>query len=108
MSTINQLVRNPRVQQKSKPRAPALEGCPQRRGVIQRITVIKPKKPNSAQRCVAKVLLTNGRYITAYVPGEGTGKKLQEHSVVLVKGGGPPDLVGVHYRLVCGAGDLAG
>ena len=108
MPTANQLVRKGRKKVKHTSKAPALEGCPQRRGVVQRVTVIKPKKPNSAERCVARVRLTTGKSVTAYVPGEGTGHRIQEHSVVLVRGGGPPDLPGVKYRLVPGALDLQG
>jgi small subunit ribosomal protein S12 len=111
MPTINQLVKYGRFEKNHKSRqiTPALEGCPQKRGVVQRVTVMKPKKPNSAERCVCRVKLTNGRTVTAYVPGDwGSNSGISEHKIVLLKGGGPPDLPGVKYRVVMGAGDMVG
>ena len=105
--TINQLMRGGRVPQKSRKKAPALRGAPQRRGVCISVDISKPKKPNSAQRKTARVRLTTGAEITAYIPGEGHG--LQEHSNVLVCGGGVKDLPGVRYRCVrSDATDLKG
>ncbi|RKP25154.1 30S ribosomal protein S12 [Syncephalis pseudoplumigaleata] len=106
MATLNQVIRGCRRSRPSKVRSPALERCPQRKGVCTKVYVTKPKKPNSAQRKVARVRLTNGRTITAYIPGEG--HNLQEHSVVLVRGGKVPDLPGVKYHIVRGALDLQG
>lgn len=106
MPTINQLVRNPRKPKKRKSKAPALEGNPQKRGVCIRVYTTTPKKPNSALRKVAKVRLSNGREIIAYIPGEG--HNLQEHSVVLVRGGRVKDLPGVKYHIVRGVYDAAG
>jgi small subunit ribosomal protein S12 len=100
--TINQLVRKGRVQQKRRLDR-ALAGNPQKRGVCVRVYVIKPKKPNSAFRKVCRVRLTNGMHIVAYIPGEG--HNLSEHSVVLVQGGGPPDLPGVKHRVIRGTAD---
>ena len=106
MPTINQLVRFEREKVKSKTKAPALDGCPQRRGVCVRVYTQTPKKPNSALRKVARVKLTTGKEITAYIPGEG--HNLQEHSVVLVRGGRVKDLPGVRYHIVRGALDSSG
>ena len=93
MPTINQLVRKPRVQQHSRPKHPALHGCPQKKGVCLQVKIMTPKKPNSALRKVARVRLSNGVEVTAYIPGEG--HNLQEHSIVLVRGGRVRDLPGV-------------
>ncbi len=106
MPTINQLVRNPRKAKKRKSKAPALEGNPQKRGVCIRVYTTTPKKPNSALRKVAKVRLSNGREVIAYIPGEG--HNLQEHSVVLVRGGRVKDLPGVKYHIIRGVYDTAG
>jgi small subunit ribosomal protein S12 len=106
MPTINQLVRTPRKPQKRKSKAPALEGNPQKRGVCIRVYTTTPKKPNSALRKVAKVRLSNGREVIAYIPGEG--HNLQEHSVVLVRGGRVKDLPGVKYHIIRGVYDAAG
>ena len=106
MPTINQLVRKGREQQKSKTDAPALKGCPQKRGVCTRVYTTTPKKPNSALRKVARVRLTNGMEVTAYIPGEG--HNLQEHSVVLIRGGRVKDLPGVRYHIIRGTLDAIG
>lgn len=106
MPTINQLVRHGRKPKIKKSRSPALEGCPQKRGVCIRVYTTTPKKPNSALRKVAKVRLSNGREVIAYIPGEG--HNLQEHSVVLVRGGRVKDLPGVKYHIVRGKYDCAG
>ena len=106
MPTINQLVRFGRVQVESKTKSPALVNCPFRRGVCVRVLTMTPKKPNSALRKVARVKLTTGREVWAYIPGEG--HNLQEHSVVLVRGGRVKDLPGVRYHIVRGALDCAG
>ena len=106
MPTINQLVREGRDRQKTKTKAPALSQCPQRRGVCVRVYTTTPKKPNSALRKVARVRLTNGFEVTSYIPGEG--HNLQEHSVVLVRGGRVKDLPGVRYHIVRGALDTTG
>ncbi len=106
MPTINQLVRYGRKPKKKKSKSPALEGCPQKRGVCIRVYTTTPKKPNSALRKVAKVRLSNGREVIAYIPGEG--HNLQEHSVVLVRGGRVKDLPGVKYHIVRGVYDAAG
>ncbi len=121
MPTTNQLVRNPRKSKAEKPASPALRyiynslsnvtvnrksGNPQKRGVCLQVRTITPKKPNSALRKVARVRLTNGIEVTAYIPGEG--HNLQEHSVVLVRGGRVPDLPGVRYHIIRGAQDTAG
>lgn len=106
MPTINQLVRKGRKKVTKKNTAPALQGCPQKRGVCTRVSTITPKKPNSALRKVARVRLTNGIEVTAYIPG--IGHNLQEHSVVLVRGGRVKDLPGVRYHIVRGALDTAG
>ena len=106
MATINQLVRKPRKSKVTKSDVPALQGCPQRRGVCTRVYTTTPKKPNSAMRKVARVRLTNGKEVNAYIPGEG--HNLQEHSIVLVRGGRVKDLPGVRYHIVRGALDTAG
>ncbi len=106
MPTFNQLVRLGRKKRKSKSKSPALEGCPQKRGVCTRVYTTTPKKPNSALRKVARVRLTNGVEVTAYIPG--IGHNLQEHSVVLVRGGRVKDLPGVRYKIIRGALDAAG
>ncbi len=106
MPTINQLVRQGRQKQHKKSDAPALAGNPQKRGVCIRVYVTKPKKPNSANRKVARIRLTNGMELTAYIPGED--HNLQEHSVVLVRGGRVKDLPGVKYHVVRGALDCSG
>ena len=106
MPTINQLVRKGRKNKKTKNNVPALNNCPQRRGVCVRVYTTTPKKPNSALRKVARVRLTNGFEITAYIPGEG--HNLQEHSVVLVRGGRVKDLPGVRYHIVRGSLDTTG
>ena len=106
MPTINQLVRKPRARPKKKPKARALEASPQRRGVCVRVYTTTPRKPNSALRRVARVRLSNGFEVTAYIPGEG--HTLSEHSIVLVKGGRRADLPGVNYIIVRGAHDAQG
>jgi small subunit ribosomal protein S12 len=106
MPTINQLIRNPRRQQSTKSKSPVLEGCPQKRGVCLQVKTVTPKKPNSALRKVARVRLSNGKEITAYIPGEG--HNLQEHSIVLIRGGRVKDLPGVRYHIVRGALDTSG
>ena len=106
MPTINQLVRCKRKKIKEKTKSPALNKCPQRRGVCIRVYTQTPKKPNSALRKVARVKLTTGREVTAYIPGEG--HNLQEHSVVLVRGGRVKDLPGVRYHIVRGTLDTGG
>ena len=106
MTTINQLVRKPRVRKLDKSNVPALDGCPQRRGVCTRVYTTTPKKPNSALRKVARVRLTNGSEVTSYIGGEG--HNLQEHSVVLIRGGRVKDLPGVRYHIVRGSLDTAG
>ncbi|KAJ3103205.1 30S ribosomal protein S12 [Phlyctochytrium planicorne] len=105
-ATLNQVIRKCRKPRPSKPAAPALDGCPQRKGVCIKVFTIKPKKPNSAQRKVTRVRLTNGKSILAYIPGEG--HNLQEHSVVLVRGGRVSDCPGVNYKVVRGAYDCQG
>ena len=106
MATINQLVRKPRVSKKAKSNVPALESCPQKRGVCTRVYTTTPKKPNSALRKVARVRLTNGQEVTSYIGGEG--HNLQEHSVVLIRGGRVRDLPGVRYHIVRGSLDTSG
>lgn len=106
MPTINQLVRKERKKSKKKTKSPALTNCPQRRGVCTRVYTTTPKKPNSALRKVARLRLTNGFEVTAYIPG--VGHNLQEHSVVLMRGGRVKDLPGVRYHIVRGALDTAG
>ncbi len=106
MPTINQLVRKGRKSIKKKTSAPALAACPQKRGVCTRVYTSTPKKPNSAIRKVARVRLTNGYEVTAYIPGEG--HNLQEHSIVLIRGGRVKDLPGVRYHIIRGALDTSG
>ncbi len=106
MPTVNQLVRKKRKPQKKRSKAMALQSNPQRRGVCTRVWTVTPKKPNSALRKVARVRLTNGIEVTAYIPGEG--HNLQEHSIVLVRGGRVKDLPGVRYHVVRGVLDTAG
>lgn len=106
MPTINQLIRNGRKRTTAKTKSPALKSCPQRRGVCTKVMTLTPKKPNSALRKVARVRLTNGIEVTAYIPG--IGHNLQEHSAVLVRGGRVKDLPGVRYHIVRGALDTLG
>lgn len=106
MPTINQLVRKGRKKVKKKVKAPALEACPQKKGVCVRVYTTTPKKPNSALRKVARVRLTNGIEVTTYIPGEG--HNLQEHSVVLIRGGRVKDLPGVRYHMIRGTLDAIG
>lgn len=106
MATINQLVRNGRMTPRSKSKSPALMGCPARRGVCTRVYTVTPKKPNSALRKVCRVKLTNGYEVTAYIGGEG--HNLQEHSVVLIRGGRVKDLPGVRYHVIRGSLDTSG
>lgn len=106
MPTINQLVRKGRLVVTAKNKAPALDACPQKRGVCTRVYTTTPKKPNSALRKVARVRLTNGIEVTAYIPGEG--HNLQEHSIVLIRGGRVKDLPGVRYHIIRGTLDTSG
>lgn len=106
MPTINQLIRKGRKKIKKKPKSPALGGCPQRRGVVLQIKAVAPKKPNSALRKVARVRLTNGREVTCYIPG--VDHNLQDHSIVLVRGGRVRDLANVRYHIVRGTLDSSG
>src|SRR5580692_5070680 len=106
MPTINQLIKKPRVPQRSKPKHPAMQGCPQKRGVCTVVNTMTPKKPNSALRKVARVRLNSGIEVTAYIPGEG--HNLQEHSIVLVRGGRVKDLPGVRYKIIRGTLDASG
>ncbi|OGT30592.1 MAG: 30S ribosomal protein S12 [Gammaproteobacteria bacterium RIFCSPHIGHO2_12_FULL_35_23] len=106
MATINQLIRKPRRPRVSKAKMPALQACPQKRGVCTRVYTTTPKKPNSALRKVARVRLTNSMEVTAYIPGEG--HNLQEHSVVLIRGGRVKDLPGVRYHIIRGSLDTTG
>lgn len=106
MPTIQQLVRHGREAKFRKEKTPALKGAPQRRGVCTRVYIVSPKKPNSAMRRVARVRLTTGMEVTAYIPGEG--HNLQEHSIVLVRGGRVRDLPGVRYKIVRGTLDASG
>ncbi len=106
MPTISQLIRIGRRQIRKKTKAPALQGCPQQRGVCLQVKTQTPKKPNSALRKVARVRLANGTEVTAYIPGEG--HNLQEHSIVLVRGGRVKDLPGVRYHIIRGTLDTAG
>jgi small subunit ribosomal protein S12 len=106
MPTINQLIESGRTLQKNRTKSPALKSCPQKRGVCVRVYTTTPKKPNSALRKVARVRLTNGVEVTSYIGGEG--HNLQEHSVVLVRGGKVKDLPGVRYHMVRGTLDCAG
>jgi len=106
LPTINQLIRHERAKTAYKTKSPALKSCPQRRGVCTQVKTQTPKKPNSALRKIARVRLTNGQEITAYIPG--VGHNLQEHSVVLVRGGRVKDLPGVRYHIIRGTLDTAG
>ena len=106
MPTINQLIRKGRTTKANKTKSPALQGCPQKRGVCTRVMTVTPKKPNSALRKVARVRLSIGIEVTAYIPG--VGHNLQEHSVVLMRGGRVKDLPGVRYHIVRGAKDTLG
>ena len=106
MPTVNQLIRKPRQPKPTRNKVPALKGSPQRRGVCTRVFTHTPRKPNSALRKVARVRLTSGMEVTAYIPGEG--HNLQEHSIVLVRGGRVSDLPGVRYKVVRGALDASG
>lgn len=106
MPTINQLIRKGRRSFTGKTKSPALEGCPQKRGVCTRVMTVTPKKPNSALRKVARVRLSNGIEVTAYIPG--IGHNLQEHSVVIIRGGRVKDLPGVRYHIVRGSKDTQG
>lgn len=106
MPTINQLVRKGRKETKKKSKSPALKNCPQRRGVCTRVWTVTPKKPNSALRKVARVRLTSGAEVTAYIPG--VGHNLQEHSIVLVRGGRVKDIPGVRYHVIRGTLDALG
>ena len=106
MPTIQQLIRKPRTDKPRRNKVPALKACPQRRGVCTRVYTTTPKKPNSALRKVARVRLSSGIEVTAYIPGEG--HNLQEHSIVLVRGGRVKDLPGVRYKIIRGTLDSAG
>ena len=106
MPTINQLIRKPRKAPLTRNKVPALEACPQKRGVCTRVYTTTPKKPNSALRKVARVRLTNGFEVTSYIPGEG--HNLQEHSVVMIRGGRVKDLPGVRYHIIRGTLDTQG
>lgn len=106
MPTINQLIRKGRKKQVKKSKSPVLESCPQKRGVCLQVKTQTPKKPNSALRKIARVRLSNGKEVTAYIPGEQ--HNLQEHSIVLVRGGRVRDLPGVRYHIIRGALDAAG
>ena len=106
MPTIQQLIRRGRIQKRRKSKSPALKSCPQRRGVCLQVKTMTPKKPNSALRKIARVRLTTGIEVTSYIPGEG--HNLQEHSIVLVRGGRVKDLPGVRYHIVRGTLDTAG
>src|SRR5688500_15507503 len=106
MPTINQLVRKARTAVVKKNKVPALQACPEKRGVCTRVYTVTPRKPNSALRKVARVRLTNGQEVTVYIPGEG--HNLQEHSVVLIRGGRTADLPGIRYRVVRAALDTSG
>ena len=106
MPTINQLIRKPRSPQVARNKVPAMQGCPQKRGVCTRVYTTTPKKPNSALRKVARVRLTNGMEVISYIPGEG--HNLQEHSVVLIRGGRVKDLPGVRYHIIRGTLDTQG
>ncbi|MEQ9115918.1 MAG: 30S ribosomal protein S12 [Rickettsiales bacterium] len=106
MPTINQLVRKPRAKQVKKNKVPAMQACPQKKGVCTRVYTTTPKKPNSALRKVARMKLTNGQEVISYIPGEG--HNLQEHSVALIRGGRVKDLPGVRYHIVRGTQDTQG
>ena len=106
MPTINQLIRNPRSPQRTRNKVPAMQACPQKRGVCTRVYTTTPKKPNSALRKVARVRLTNGIEVTTYIPG--VGHNLQEHSIVMIRGGRVKDLPGVRYHVIRGTLDAVG
>ena len=106
MPTINQLIKHPRKSVERRNKVPALLSCPQRRGVCTRVTTTTPKKPNSAMRKIARVRLTSGFEVTCYIPGEG--HNLQEHSVVMIRGGRVKDLPGVRYHIIRGTLDTQG
>ncbi len=106
MPTINQLIRIGRAKIKGRPKAPALNACPQKRGVCTQVKTTTPKKPNSALRKIARIKLTNGTEVTGYIPG--VGHNLQEHSIVLIRGGRVKDLPGVRYHIIRGVLDAAG
>lgn len=106
MTTISQLINNPRKKTKSKTKSPALKFCPQRKGICTRVYTTTPKKPNSALRKVSRVKLSSGFEVTAYIPG--IGHNLQEHSIVLIRGGRVKDLPGVRYHIIRGCLDAAG
>ena len=106
MPTVNQLVRKARIGQKKKSKSPVLDQCPQKRGVCLQVKIMTPKKPNSAMRRIARVRLSNGKEITAYIPG--VGHNLQEHSIVLIRGGRVRDLPGVRYHVIRGVLDTLG
>ena len=106
MPTINQIIRNGRRKAQSKTKAPDLQQCPQRQGVCTQVRTTTPKKPNSALRKIARVRLTNGREVTAYIPGEG--HNLVEHSIVMIRGGRVKDVPGVRYHIIRGVQDAAG
>ena len=106
MPTINQLIRIGRTKNRSHPKAPALMACPQRRGVCTQVKTTTPKKPNSALRKIARIKLTNGMEVTGYIPG--VGHNLQEHSIVMIRGGRVKDLPGVRYHIIRGVLDTAG
>jgi len=106
MPTINQLIRLGRSKKRSRPKAPALQSCPQKRGVCTQVKTTTPKKPNSALRKIARIKLTNGVEVTGYIPG--VGHNLQEHSIVMIRGGRVKDLPGVRYHIIRGVLDAAG
>ena len=106
MPTINQLKKQPRIEKKIKQKTPALQGCPQKKGVCIRVYITTPKKPNSAQRKVARVKLSNKIWTTAYIPGEG--HNLQQYSIILIRGGRVKDLPGIRYKMVRNKFDLQG
>ena len=106
MPTINQLIRHGRSKKKVRPKAPALESCPQKRGVCTQVKTTTPKKPNSALRKIARIKLTNGVEVTGYIPG--VGHNLQEHSIVMIRGGRVKDLPGVRYHIIRGVLDASG
>jgi len=106
MPTINQLIRIGRSKNRSRAKAPALMGCPQRRGVCTQVKTTTPKKPNSALRKIARIKLTNGTEVTGYIPG--VGHNLQEHSIVMIRGGRVKDLPGVRYHIIRGVLDTSG
>ncbi|MGI4850841.1 MAG: 30S ribosomal protein S12 [Janthinobacterium lividum] len=106
MPTINQLIRKPREKGVTRNKVPAMQSCPQKRGVCTRVSTTTPKKPNSALRKIARIRLTNGFEVTGYIPGEG--HNLQEHSVVMIRGGRVKDLPGVRYHIIRGALDTQG